>query len=465
MAPNYTLPAPNLTAPLAPQNPQAPTFSYPQAKPLGIPTTITPKRKANNERTQAKRREGTKLADAAGFGPTPQVTLPPPPAPQTAVPFTPATYKPPNRGLEYLAMGVALLFPGAPIAKAAAGLLQGLNQGTQAGYERNEQAAEQTYETREQQAEVAHQNAVDQYNYGVQRAQVNAENLAAVEQNRAQLAARGINWVTGKPFTYPSLQQLTGKNTSAQGVLGAYTRLIQMASRNGDTGSVGTYTQAAKDYEAQVMQQDKDLQAMQRLYVEQQGANSRAEARIGAEEGMLEQREQFDTWLRTQPTPAEQGALQENAQRAMTSYRTALVQLTRPGAPSVQNQNGTAPLVTLTPPVGRALLQIQRSQNPQALAQWYAEGMGNARTAELFNEAGDAYAAQRLARGLPLLPIRLPSVPHNIGAQNQPPEQLLVELRSRPGWKPAQQGAQWGATDESGAFHPWSPPAAPNPQP
>lgn len=413
--------APNLTAPLLPAPASTLPFTYPgiptaAPKPLGIPTTITPKRKANNERTQAKRREGTHLANVAnattGFGPAPQVTLPPPPAPQTAVPFTPATYKPPNRGLEYLAMGVALLFPGAPIAKAAAGLLQGLNQGAQTGYERNEQAAEQKYQTQEQQAEVAHQNAVDAYTYGVQKAQVNAQNLAAVEQQRAQLAAQGINWVTGKPFVYPSLQQVAGRNTSAQGIMGAYTSLIQMASRNGDTTSIAAYTQAAKDYEAQVMQQDKDLQAMQRLYITQQGANNRAEARIGAEEGMLEQREQFDLALRNMPTPMERANLTAEAQRAMSSFVSEYRSYTTP-------QGLNPALLAQSPQLTKMLGIIQRSQNPQEQADRFASQTQSQPMVNLLNDAGNAFALVRQSRGMPILP--LPAMPRMPSREPMPP--------------------------------------------
>src|SRR5271165_4336403 len=85
----------------------------------------------------------------------PQEALPQtPPAQEQVPPFTPAQYKAPNKGLEYLALGISLLFPGAPIARLAAGFAGGLSQGAEQGYQRKEHQAEEQYKVTQEQARV-----------------------------------------------------------------------------------------------------------------------------------------------------------------------------------------------------------------------------------------------------------------------------------------------------------------------
>lgn len=133
----------------------------------------------------------------------PQEDAPTTPVAQEQVPaFKAAEYKPPNRALEYLALGIGLLFPGAPIARMAAGLLGGLEQGAEKSYQRREGQAEQQYQVQSQQAQADARNQAAKRAAEIADAQRKAANQQVLYAQGQQYRAAGLD-PTGKPIPLP----------------------------------------------------------------------------------------------------------------------------------------------------------------------------------------------------------------------------------------------------------------------
>jgi hypothetical protein len=148
-----------------------------------------------------------------------------------------AQYHAPKPGMEYLAAGLALLFPGAPIARLATQFIAGSQQG-----------AQQRYEREQKQDDTANQNATAQYQY------------------KQALIQRGIDPKTNKPFVLPpAMQKMADEALNPKAPLEQV--LAAQRALAGYYGSIGA-TEPAKEYAddakasaaALQKQQDQDRQ-------------------------------------------------------------------------------------------------------------------------------------------------------------------------------------------------------------
>src|SRR5579883_3160428 len=279
----------DFSQPLNPSPPGMPTYSFPGQTPVSNADIARAKK---NQQLDAKRRQGTQARQAIQTDAPPQLQAPATPPPTMQSPnFTPAQYKPPAKGLEYLAMGLGLLFPGAPIARAAAGFAQGLNQGAEQSYQRREGQAEQQYQVEQNKAAADFQTKEQAYKAAQDNAQRAFQNAQIQWQNRADLRARGINPITNQPFQYPTLTQLTKGKNDYSTVMQAYNAMQALARRNGEQGAEQTYAQQMQDYQQTAMQQARDSLEWQRLMFTQQEEDRRAASREASENAREEFRQ------------------------------------------------------------------------------------------------------------------------------------------------------------------------------
>lgn len=104
-------------------------------------------------------------------------------------PYQAPQYKPPAKGLEYLAAGLSLLFPGSPIASMAGGVAGGLVERSQQQYQRAEQQEQQRVAGLERTASIENQIADAQANIQQRRDAVDmrhSEVLGKLEQQADQ---------------------------------------------------------------------------------------------------------------------------------------------------------------------------------------------------------------------------------------------------------------------------------------
>lgn len=106
-------------------------------------------------------------------------------------PYQAPQYKPPAKGLEYLAAGLSLLFPGSPISYMAGGLASGLYQRSQDQYQRAQQQEQQRVSGLERTAQLENQVADAQSAIQQRREAVDtrhSEVLGRLEQQAQQFS-------------------------------------------------------------------------------------------------------------------------------------------------------------------------------------------------------------------------------------------------------------------------------------
>jgi hypothetical protein len=191
------------------------------------------------------------------------------------------TYKAPSKGLEYAAAALALLFPGAPIGRAAAGFAQGLNTGAKDKYARAQETAKTQYEAERDKDATLNQGRLAQAQGNFTAAQkqdayvasttaIGNENQERIYNARTLARAQGTNPDTGRPFQLPA--QLTKPPDPTKGYDGlaawhnaralAYTQL-------GATGPAAEEAAAAKEAGTQATNAANNARA---LYVAAQTA-------------------------------------------------------------------------------------------------------------------------------------------------------------------------------------------------
>lgn len=427
---------------------------------FSFPTPVRPgdlAARQKNAKTDAKRREGTGLRNAltgtnigpaapylasplakpAGgatdpFGAIPQMQLPAAPAAEHNATFTPAQYHAPNKGLSYLAAALALLFPGAPIARAAAGFLGGMGEGAQNRYQREEKTAQDQYQVAQRNADTAHTNSLDAYNTGLQQAQVAYQNALEQRKARTDMAGRGLDWRTGKPFAYPSLPQLGAKGDYTSN-MAAYGRLIQLAQRNGDAGGAERYNEMMTQYDAIAKQQMQDAYAWQKVIYQENQQNTREDYRQSREDARTSYREaaqnaRAGTMSSTQLLNLQNSVISDRA-RFLTDFRNATSGLNA----TITDQNVVKSL-------GSSIRVIARSTDPEGMAQRLIDQTQDVNAQNLLQQAGSISARDRIAHGLTIVPLPPPPKSHTaiapgIGAfvnaaraSGLSPEQISAQL-------------------------------------
>lgn len=371
------------------------------------------------------------------------VTKQPMAVPQQAqTPFTPAQYVAPKKGLEYLALGLGLLFPGAPIAKAAAGFAQGLQQGAQNSYQRREQQAEQQYKVKQAQAQTDFANASAKYGAASEeahRAFINAQAQFGVDEHNAefkwqqqqQLRQRGIDPKTNKPFVLPkNLATPPPRGAGAMTYAQWESAQARFYTGLGATDQAASHAKAAEDYVTQARQQQTQAAEFARtVYVQSHEDARSANA-------------QANEWARHADTEAHADAralLADGRQR--NTFRNEAVRLGRQAdvdwVKAIQpeqtyNPDGTVSAVkkpavisdpNLKKSLTQAFLQISRSPDPEGLAAHLAskftgDNPAAATAAQILNERGAAAAAARQSQALPIF-ARPESYYENVEAQAQ----------------------------------------------
>lgn len=442
--------------------------------PAGIagpnPAAAIAARKRKNEKRDEQRKAGAQaLRTVAGQNSTadapPQYTPPPGPAPQQGPPvdpatgkpmaapqmqspdFKPAEYVPPKKGLEYLALGLGLLFPGAPIARIASGFSGGLQQGAQQKYERAEHTAEQQFKVAEAKAHAEYQNA--QARYGVasdeaKRAYVNLQEQRGVAKEKAeadfanakvrydaaqQQRARGTDPKTGQPFVVPpALQAPLPPNAGVRDHAMREHALSQFYTSVGATDIAAQHAAQAKEYVDQAKQQQSQAASLMRTMYTVQHADARAYAHMAQSaaihadsEARADAREEYrarrDDLRDLRQDATHRDALRTQAFRLGNTFEHDYVKAIT--EQKTYNPDGTEagikkPATISDPGLKKALAQafqrITKDADPVGLAQHIADATfkmddpASATAKSLLVQRAEYAELTRKSQGLPVLP-------------------------------------------------------------
>ncbi|MDB5094559.1 MAG: hypothetical protein JWO85_2660 [Candidatus Eremiobacteraeota bacterium] len=446
------------------------------------PAAAIAARQRENRKRDEKRQAGAqalKVVKGAGIPPPPNSTadavpqyVPPPgPAPQQGPPMDPATgkpmaapqqsvpdfkpaeYVPPKKGLEYLALGLGVLFPGAPIAKMAAGFAGGLQQNAEQSYQRREHTAEQQYKVAEAKAQADFQNAQAKYGMAsdeAKRAFVNLQAQRGVDEDTAKhtfdnaaikykadqdVRARGIDPRTQKPFMVPpTLAQPLGPHASATNYAGRENALAQFYTSVGATDIAAQHAAQAQAYNKQAIDDANNARALSIAIFREQQQNAREASRESAADARESNREaaaNYRETLRlahedaraTLTNGAKMATLKDEALRAGKDFYASWAKAIKPpvdanGNPRMDAGGHPAP-PTITPQMAQMMSKtfslIDRNADPAGAAQYYAETLQdhvgdatNPIAKELLLERGRTADLNRRSRGVPIIPFRPP---------------------------------------------------------
>jgi len=392
------------------------------------------------------------LAAAPSAQPIPPIQKPPelqpPAAPlphENTATFTPTQYQPPKKGLEYLALGLGVLFPGAPIAKAAAGFAQGLNQGAQQNYDRREQQDQQQYASQKENIQVDLANQQQNYKAAQDAAQIKFTNDQARYQQQNELRAQGIG-PDGKPLPFPPVESLLpkGQPPSNDGYAQAYRQLATRAQQMGATTIAQNFATQAEDYNKRALDDANNVRALEIASYTQNHQDARENLRLSTEVGLAQTRERNEN-AREEYRVAHEDArairgdanrlagLQDEATRSSISFRQNWIKALKPvlahdadghpiyqkdaqGNPVFDSTGKPQPVMmpTLSAASAKALPtifpKIDRDPNPQARAEWYAEQIPDQTAKELLLERGRASTLNLRSQGyaIPNLTYALP---------------------------------------------------------
>lgn len=404
-------------------------------------------------------------------GPPPSVDTPPvtqapsAPAPQENSPtLQQPQYQQPNKGLEYLAAGLGLLFPSSGIGNMATGLGTGLKQNADQAYERSQIQAKDQYAAAQAKTKADFANQQSAYQKSADVA--TAQNETAKSKYQADLALRasGTNPKTQQPFVYPTAASLLpkGLTPSAEGYANAYRSLAQQAQRNGATDQVKLFTDFANEYDKQAIDAANNARQLVVAMNSQREQDARTNARIGAEFAIHNDTETQEN-ARTDKRLAHEDArgLQSNsAQRARvrdeavtanqqfyTLYRkatTPVVQKNPDGSIKYERDTKTGQVVMLKAPDGTPVMdpktgspmpdpskaimiapisgpqatvlndvlkKIDRDTDPATTAMWYANKLLQDPTqADIILARGKQANLVRLAQGQQPIPHNYPTI-------------------------------------------------------
>ena len=344
--------------------------------------------------------------------------------------------QPPKKGLEYLALGLGLLFPGAPIAHAAAGFATGLGLGSQNRYKNDTANAQEQFKVQEANAQNEYKGAVAKYGAAsdeAQRAFVNQQQQNGADQataeaawkaNVADLNRRQTLWQAGmggdgKPVPLPpALARALPPNAPAT----AYVQQsMAQAKWYGDHGmgqKADELNKQASDYQKQVDQQDKFNQQMQMLDIRQAHSDELADRRAQNSENLAVIREQ-GTIAREEAARSSRELVQDVHQMqayridANHAYNTASADLTKLTKPTQKIGPDGTPTGESVPPLldkpGIAVLnkklaevrgEAAKGGDPQAYARFLA-GQDSTPPAvgQVLQDYGTAFDLEARGRG------------------------------------------------------------------
>lgn len=371
----------------------------------------------------------------------PQMSAPTAPIPQYTPPvFHQPQYEPPKKGLEYLALALGLLFPGAPISRIAAGFAGGLGQGAQMKYQRSEQQAENQYKNDAAAAQATYANQQAAYNADVANQQRQFENQKVTYAAAQAARARGIDPATGQPFTPPpALQSVLPPGVHRQPTAADYARheaaLAQFYEQQGATALSTQHMEAAKEYAAEQKQQDADASKLslaifnqsqidkRTQYVQgQQNArtafiqnrqDSRSAYVQGEENARQAIRMAHEDAVRVRSDPTKLNTLRDESMRVgkefYSDWTKAITPPTDTHGVVRTGPDGKTPLPARIDPqmqqtLTRAFVRIDRDSDPDGMAKHYADALTDPVAKQLLLARGRAADLSRRAKGLPILP-------------------------------------------------------------
>ena len=372
----------------------------------------------------------------------PKLQAPPEPTAKYQAPqletasYTAPKYEPPKKGLEYAAMALALLFPGAPIAKDAAAFVQGLNTGAADKYKRAETTAQNQYKAAEAKDATINQGriaqaagnftAAQQYDKWVAaKTAVGNENADRVYAARQTERQQGQNPDTHKPFVPPGgLSKPPPPTTGYDGLAQWHQARALWYEQQGATGPAAQEAAAAKEATTQAINAANNARALAEA-----AARMRQELASHKDTEAGEDRRHNDTvWhedqralLVDQGRRAEYGVKASNADKSLF---TTWQQYTKPQTKTVEikDVNGnvtgirTVPLVDangnpVPPPISGTLQQtitkmvnlVRGDRDPEGAAAYYAAQLDNSPGGlagkEILQQAGAAGALRLMAGG------------------------------------------------------------------
>jgi hypothetical protein len=328
----------------------------------------------------------------------PQLAQPKTPVPTETVPqFQAAQYQPPKKGLEYLALGLGILFPGAPIAKMAAGFAGGLQQGAEASYQRRERTAEQQYGAQQAQAQASFENQKATRAAELETNQIKFANDQANYQRAQQLRQQGIDPTTGRPFVLPpQLQRVLppglNRAPSATDYLRHEQALAGFYAGVGATDQAALHKSLAADYQKQAIDDANNARILnmtllrereserhqERQFQHSEDQQNRmfthsenmAQARFGDELYLQALREAHQDARSTLVNPEKKAALRDEAMRAESTFRADWAKAIR----SPLDQNGAPKTIKdatgadMRDPSGNPMYVPARVSAPEAAA-------------------------------------------------------------------------------------------------
>jgi len=410
-------------------------------------------------------------------GPAPQLGPPVDPAtgqpmaaPQETAPaFTPAKYVPPAKGLEYLALGVGLLFPGAPIARLATGVAQGLKERADTSYKRHEQEAEDQYKAKAAQAQADYNNAVQKYGVAsdeAKRAYVNQQSVYGVAEDHAKAdydnkvvkykaaqdaRARGIDPRTQKPFIVPpALQKPPPPQAGAAGYAQYENGLAQFYTSVGATDLAAQHDAEAKAYNAQVKEDATNARQMGMAIYREQSEDNRANNRENREDARTAVREAHQDARTAATTAGKLPALKDEAMRASQAFYADWAKALKPptnpdGTPRPQkNTDGTPKVgadgtpIFATPQISPQAAQvlsktfslIDRDSDPAGTAMHYADTTTDPVQKEMLLARGRAADLTRRSKGMPILPHGYAPIPKAAASAKMPAADVVKQAHA-----------------------------------
>lgn len=382
------------------------------------------------------------LKQVPGQDAVPVTSAPPAPTAQYKAPdletatYNAPKYEPPKKGLQYAAMALSLLFPGAPIGRAAASFAQGLNTGADQKFKRDQDTAKTQFEAEKEKDATINQGRLATAQGQFTAAQQNDKWIASkttadhqtqvdIYNDRQAKRAQGMDPNTGKPFVLPA--QLSKPPDPKQGYdgLAAWHHARALAYEQvGATGPAAQEAASAKEATTQATNAANNARSLVEA-----AARQRTEIALHNDTQSHEDARHNDTvWHEDQRAlltdQRERANFGVKASAADKSLFTTWQKFTTPQTKTVEikDVNGTVtgihtvPMVDeknnpVPPPISGNLQKtltdlvnkVRRDPDPQGAAQYYSAHLDNTTGGlagqEILQQAGEAASMRMMAEG------------------------------------------------------------------
>lgn len=381
--------------------------------------------------------------------PTAQYQAPPLESPTyTAPKEQSAQYKAPNKGLQYAAAAISLLFPGSQIARAAGGFSEGLTQGADAKFKRASDAAHEANRVAE--ANAGHQfeadrdkdNATNQTRLAqaqgnftsaqladktaAARATTDYNNQVSIYNDRQSKRAQGMNPDTGKAFQLPPALSKTPDPSLGYDGLAKWHQARALAyTQLGATGPASQEDAAAKSATTQATNAANNARSLIEANARMRNEwaiHSDTESNENARHNDTVDHEDRRALLADQGRRAEYGTKASAADKSLyttwqqyTKPQTKIVEVKDPATGQVTathavplvDDKGQAVLAPISGDLQKSLTKmvnaVRQDRDPQGAAAYYAAHLDNTPGGlagqEILQQAGEASSLRMYANG------------------------------------------------------------------